>query len=61
MSNGERDHDIYTPTVVAEVFFNKFTKLILSVKGVPPPPTPLTDNHFAKKTLAKRGGYPPPP
>ena len=26
MSNGERDHDIYTPTVVAEVLFNKFTK-----------------------------------
>ena len=26
MSNGERDHDIHTPTVVAEVLFNKFTK-----------------------------------
>ena len=23
------------------------------------PPTPLTDNHFAKKPLADRGGYPP--
>ena len=30
---------------------------ILSVKGVPPPPTPLTDNHFPKKTIADRGGY----
>ena len=26
MSNGGRDHDIHTPTVVAEVLFNKFTK-----------------------------------
>ena len=26
MSNGERDHDIHSPTVVAEVLFNKFTK-----------------------------------
>ena len=25
-----------------------------------PPPTPLTENHFAKKTLAERGGTPPP-
>ena len=24
------------------------------------PPTPLTDNHFAKKPLADRGGTPPP-
>ena len=31
------------------------------VKGVPPPPTPLTDNHFSKKTIADRGGTPPPP
>ena len=31
-----------------------------SVKGVPPP-TPLTENHFAKKTLVERGGTPPPP
>ena len=23
--------------------------------------TPLTDNHFAKKPLAERGGTPPPP
>ena len=26
----------------------------------PPPPTPLTENHFAKKPLAERGGTPPP-
>ena len=25
------------------------------------PPTPLTENHFAKKPLAERGGTPPPP
>ena len=30
------------------------------LKGYPPP-TPLTDNHFAKKPLAERGGNPPPP
>ena len=34
--------------------------------GTPPPPppyplTPLAGNHFAKKPLAERGGYPPPP
>ena len=28
--------------------------------GIPPPPTPLTENHFAKNPLAERGGYPPP-
>ena len=31
----------------------------LSVKGVPPPHTPLTENHFAKKPLEERGGTPP--
>ena len=24
------------------------------------PPTPFTENHFAKKTLAERGVHPPP-
>ena len=28
--------------------------------GTPPHPTPLTENHFAKKPLAERGGTPPP-
>ena len=29
--------------------------------GTPrPPPTPLTENRFAKKPLAERGGTPPP-
>ena len=32
----------------------------LSAKGVPPPPTPLTENHYAKKLLAERGVPPPP-
>ena len=27
--------------------------------GTPPPSTPLTENNFAKKTLAERGGTPP--
>ena len=31
-------------------------KLLLSVK----PSLPLTENHFAKKSLAERGGTPPP-
>ena len=31
------------------------------LRGCPPPPTPLTENHFAKKPLAERGGVPPPP
>ena len=30
------------------------------LRGYPPPPTPLTENHFAKKPLAERGGTPPP-
>ena len=38
--------------------------LILAAGGVIPylssvPPTHLTENHFAKKTLAERGGTPP--
>ena len=35
-----------------------------SVKGVGgggTPPTPLTENHFAKKPLAEMGGTAPPP
>ena len=34
---------------------SKTTLRIFSVKGVPPPSTPLTENHFAKKSLAERG------
>ena len=30
-------------------------------QGGPPPPTPLTKNHFAKNPLAEMGGTPPPP
>ena len=30
------------------------------LRGFPPPPTPLTENNFAKKPLAERGGTPPP-
>ena len=29
------------------------------LRGGTPPPTPLTDNHFAKKPLAERGVPPP--
>ena len=43
---------------VKEAFKNYLA--IFSVKGVPSaPPTPLTENHFAKKPLAERGGTPP--
>ena len=31
------------------------------LRGFPPPSTPLTENHFAKKPLAEMGGNPPPP
>ena len=41
---------------------SKTFKQIFSVKRFPPPPpTPLTENHFAKKPLAERGGTPGPP
>ena len=30
------------------------------LRGYQPPPTPLTENRFAKKPLAERGGPPPP-
>ena len=30
------------------------------LRGYPPPPPPLTENHFAKKTLVEREGYPIP-
>ena len=35
-----------------------FSKIFLSEIGGYPP---LTDNHCAQKSLAERGGYPPPP
>ena len=35
--------------------FQKQLSGFFSVKGLPPPPTPLTENHFSKKTLAKKG------
>ena len=31
------------------------------LKGYPPSPTTLTENHFAQKPLAERGGTPPSP
>ena len=30
------------------------------LRGYPPPPTPLTENHFAKKPLTELGCTPPP-
>ena len=42
---------------------SKTTYRILSVKGVPPPPTHLTKNQCEKKKvffLSGIGGYPPP-
>ena len=36
-----------------------FSRILLcGIRGYPPPP--LTENHPAKKTLAERGGTPPP-
>ena len=29
------------------------------LRGYPTPPTPITDNHFAKKPLVERGVTPP--
>ena len=41
--------------------FQKQLSGFFSVKGVPRPPTPLTENHFSKKPLAELGGTPSPP
>ena len=40
-------------------FQNRFNGFF-PLRGYPPPSTPLTENHFAKKTIAEKGGYPPP-
>ena len=40
--------------------FQKLLSGFGPLRGSPPPPTPLTENHFAKKTLAERGVHPPP-
>ena len=37
--------------------FQKLLNRFFPLRGWP---YPLTENHFAKKTLAERGGYPPP-
>ena len=39
----------------------KTTYRVFSIKGVPPPPTPLTETHFAENPLAEMGGTPSPP
>ena len=44
---------------IREAFKNVLAEFVR--KGGTPPPTPLTENHFAKKTLAERGGTPPSP
>ena len=41
-----------------DAFFVHFDKLIRWPPGPLCPPTPLTENHFAKKPLAERGGTP---
>ena len=45
--------------LVREPFKNVLADFVR--QGGTPPPTPLTDNHFAKKTLAEKGGTPTPP
>ena len=39
--------------------FQKRFSGFFPLRGFPPTPTPLTENHFAKKPLAERGGPPP--
>ena len=56
-SNNNRTTNKQIVMVVREAFKNYLADF---VKGVPPP-TPLTDNHFAKKTSAERRGKLPPP
>ena len=51
--SGTRSATFGTPKKAKNTHFGHFG-------GYPPPPTPLTENHFAKKTLAERGGTPPP-
>ena len=43
--------------------FKNYLADFFPLRGYRPPtlPTPLTENHFAKKPLAERGGAPPPP
>ena len=41
--------------------FQKRFSGFFPLRGYPTPPTPLTENHVAKKTLAERGGTPTPP
>ena len=41
--------------------FQKLLSGFCPLRGYAPPPTPLTENHFAKKPLAERGGTPPSP
>ena len=48
--------------IIREAFINVLADF--SVKGVPPPPTPLTENQWEKKKvffLSGKGGYPLPP
>ena len=39
--------------------FQKLLSGFFPLRRYPTPPTPLTENHFAKKPLAERGGPPP--
>ena len=47
-------------TSVLREAFKNYLADFFPLRGYPPPPTPLTENQFAKKPLAERGGYPPP-
>ena len=40
--------------------FQKLLSGFFPLRGYPPPPTPLTENNFAKNPLAEMGGTPPP-
>ena len=39
----------------------KLLSVFFPLRGYPPLPTPLMENHFSKKPLAEKGGIPRPP
>ena len=54
-----RQQKVPSRTNLRKGTFQKLLSRFFSVKGVPPPPRPVTENHPAQKLLAERGGTPP--
>ena len=51
-------------STIVKATFQKLLSEFFPLRGYPPPPrppTPLTENHVAKKPLAERGGTTPAP